>query len=127
MSPLSADGLLRYFFGQGWWSVGLVLTSLVGYGAPYFWAARIGETGIKRDVTLFVLILAGPLLAFVYLEILGAVADPEPGCIEECWGRLGLGALAVLGFIAWEAGLAFGCLRRFMKSRRLNSDDRMAK
>jgi hypothetical protein len=36
---------------------------------------------------------------------------------EECWGRLGLGALALLGLIAWEVGLFAGCLGRYLNSR----------
>ena len=100
--PLSADGLLRFLFGQGWWSVGLVLTSLVGYGVPYFWAARVGQTGIKRDVSLFVLILAGPLLAFVYLglKLAGAsfpLGNPTIVIVVSLFSGIQMLSLGVIG------------------------------
>jgi hypothetical protein len=70
---------------------------------------------MKRDLMLFVLFLfVGPFLALVYAELLGAIADPEPGYTQECWDRLGLALLAALGLIAWELGLAIGCLHRYV-------------
>ncbi len=115
---LGTLGLIHWAFGNGWWSAGLWLTTVVGFGVPYFLAARVGQTGIKRDVMLLCLVFAGPALAFIYGEILGAVADPEPGCTEECWGRLGLAALAGLALVVWEAGVCFGCLNRYVRGRR---------
>jgi hypothetical protein len=73
---------------------------------------------MRRDVTLLCLIFAGPALAFIYGEILGTVADPDPGCTEECWSRLGLAALAALGFVVWEVGLCLGCINRYVRSKR---------
>src|SRR5215210_1720471 len=100
------NGFLDLWFGNGWWSAGLLLTCLVGFGVPYVLAASVGRVGIKRDVMLMVLAFAGPFVGFVYASILGAVADPDPGCTQECWDRLGLLLLAALGFVMWEIGLA---------------------
>ena|SRR5438067_2404380 len=125
MAPLITNTIFGWLFGQGWWSAGLVLTCCVGFAVPYAVAASAGRIGTDRNLTLVVLaVFVGPLLAFVYGAILEAVADPEPGCIEECWGRLGLAAFAVLGAVVWEVGLGAGSLHRFLKSRRRSHPDR---
>lgn len=110
---------IRFVFDQGWWSVGLVLTCAIGYGIPYYIAVHTGEPDARwaGPNRLLGLLFGGPGLAVVYGVVLLLVADPEPACTEECWGRLGLGALALLGLIAWEVGLFAGCFGRYLHSR----------
>jgi hypothetical protein len=106
-----------FFFGNGWWSAGLWLTAILGFGVPYIVAAYAGRTQLSRDLLLFGLVGAGPLVGLVLYGVLLAVADPDPGCTEECWGRLGLVFVATLGSVMWELGVFFGWARRFFRRR----------
>jgi hypothetical protein len=40
MRTVAADGLFQWLFGQGWWSVGIVLTSVIGFGFAYLIATE---------------------------------------------------------------------------------------
>ena len=94
----------QLLFGSGWWSLGIWLSILVGSSVPYV-LAQLGPTGMRSDLTIFILVGFGPLGAIFLFEILAAVADPEPACTEECWGRAWLGLIALIGFVAWEFGV----------------------
>jgi hypothetical protein len=105
-----------------WWLIGIALTVLVGFSVPYLIAAYVGRTGINRDLFVFVLFGVGPLLAFIYGNVLIRVSVPDPHCTVECWDRIPYVLLAGLGLLAWELGLGAGCLHRYLEVRRSRTD-----
>jgi hypothetical protein len=113
-----ANTFLGWLFGNGWWSAGIVLSALIAFGVAYVAASRFVKPA-KEGPALFVLFLiVGPLLAAAYATILVRTASPDPGCTQECWGDLGLVALAALSLLAWEVGLVLGALSKYLRSRR---------
>jgi hypothetical protein len=101
---------------------------VVGFAVPFLIADHFGRTDSwSRSLMLFAVIGGGPLLAIAYGELLLAFANPEPGCTEECWGQFGLMVLALLGGIVWEAGVAFGGLHRYFRTRRGNPRETAAR
>ena len=94
--------------GRGWWSVGMLVPTSLTFAFLYFCALRI-----RSGPTLAGLFFVGPLVAGGYFGLLLAFADPDPGCTQECWGRLGLAYIAGLVLASWEAGLLIGTIYRF--------------
>jgi hypothetical protein len=74
--------------GNGWWSVGIWLGILVGFGIPYV-VAGFWRPSMKSDLTLTGLVLGGPFGAFVFFQILLVVADPEPVAQPSAGAGLG--------------------------------------
>jgi hypothetical protein len=107
------DGLL---FGAGWWSIATWLSVVVGFGIPFV-VAGLGRPGTRRDVTMFFLVGFGPVGAVLLFQLLLAVADPDPGCTQECWGRLGLAWVVGVALVMWELGVFFGWVRRVVRER----------
>jgi hypothetical protein len=93
------DGFL---FEAGWWSVG----TWVAFGITTI----VISVGMSRAMGLMsvALILGGPFVAFSLIPVLRALADPEPGCISECEGRLVTLAVSAGVFLGWILGLAVG-------------------
>ena len=118
MGGIVADVSIPWLGSFSWWWVALLLTCAVGYSVPYLLAVHVRE-GLGRDLTIFGLVGGGPLLGIAFGSLLLNFADPEPGCTEECYGRFVVMLLAALGVILWEAGVAIGCLVRYLKGRRM--------
>ena len=118
MGEIVADVSLPWLGSFSWWWVGLFLTCAVGYSVPFLLAAYVGA-GLGCDLMLFGLVGGGPVLGTVFGSTLLGLADPEPGCTEECYGRFVVMLLAAHGVILWEAGVAIGCLVRYLKGRRM--------
>jgi hypothetical protein len=98
-----------------WWWIALLLTCAVAFSVAYLLAAYVE---IGRYVLVMGLVGGGPLLGIVFGLSLLSLADPEPGCTEECYGRFFVGLLAALGVILWEVGVAIGCFVRYLRVRR---------
>ena len=100
------DGFL---FQAGWWSVGTWLAFVT--------TLLVIIVGISRGGPLWSVLLAlsGPFVAFALIPILRGVANPAPGCISECEGRLVILAVSAGVLLGWAIGLAvagFMYLRR---------------
>jgi hypothetical protein len=96
----------------GWWSAGLWLTLAIGFLGGYVAAVVWG--GAWRGVSWLLLIVAAPVGGFVYGALLLATADPNPGCTEDCIGRLVVVVLGVVGAGAWLVGVLAGAFHRHL-------------
>ena len=105
---MAGASILGWLFGGGWWSGGMLVPTSLTFAFLYFCALRI-----RSGLTLAGLFFVGPLVAGGYFGLLLAFADPDPGCTQECWGRLGLAYIAGLVLASWEAGLLIGTIYRF--------------
>jgi hypothetical protein len=112
MTASTLGGLFDWLFGNGWWSAGILLTAGIGFGLAFFVASRVVKPPDEGPALFVLFLLVGPLVAVAYAVALIRVASPDPGCTQECWGDLGLSALAGLGLVAWELGLLAGALTR---------------
>jgi len=103
------------FFRSGGWSIGVWLTAVIGFGAAYLSAVYLGHLGRGAIWVLFV--FGAPIAAMIFSWILIATVDPEPGCTEECWGRLWLVVVAGIGLLGWFVGLIAGGVHRLLDRR----------
>jgi hypothetical protein len=89
-----------------WSSVGLFLPPAIAFCVLYLVALRI-----RSDQTFVVLFLAGPFVAAIYLGLLVAFTDLDRGFL----GWLTATPWPLLVLVAWEAGLLFGTVWRFLR------------
>jgi hypothetical protein len=99
----------------------LLLLVLAGPALVILAASWVFSYRCGRDKRL-ALALGGPLLLlFLTASVLPHLWDPQPGCVEECWGRLIYGVWLVSGAITLELGVFFGWLQRRLVRGRLAS------
>ena len=90
------DALL---FKAGWWSAGAWFAFVI--------TLIVISVGLSKAGPIWITALAvgGPLAAFTVIPVLRAVADPAPGCVSECTGRLVILAVSAGVFLGWAVAL----------------------
>jgi hypothetical protein len=105
-SVLLATGgdLIRgLLFDAGWWSVATWLAFIVASASAVAVLVRY-----PNELTAGLLVAAGPIAAMMLIGALQAVADPDPGCTSECYGRLVFLGPAGGLLLGWAIGLVVG-------------------
>lgn len=102
-------------YDAGWWSVGFWATLLVAFATAYVAAVYFGH--LWSGAIWLVLTLGSPFLAWLYGWLLFRFADPNPGCTNECIGRIWLLLLAGAALFGWWVGLLAGAVHRRLQSR----------
>jgi hypothetical protein len=100
----TASELIRgLLFDAGWWSVATWLAFVLASGSAVAVLVRY-----PNELTAGLLVAAGPIAAMMLMGALQAVADPDPGCTSDCYGRLlFLGPCGGL-LLGWAIGLVGG-------------------
>ena len=90
------DALL---FEAGWWSAGAWFAFVI--------TLIVLSVGLSKAGPIWstVLVLGGPLAAVIVIPVLRAVADPAPGCVSECTGRLVILAVSAGALFGWAVAV----------------------
>jgi hypothetical protein len=86
-----------------WLDFDVLLALVCGGGFALAFALGTQRMNGFVAVTLF---LIGPLAAVATW----ALVNPDPGCTDDCPGKLGLGFLLLFATFAWWAGLTTGAI-----------------
>jgi hypothetical protein len=100
-------------FDAGWWSVGTWVALVVAFATTALMMVRARSEGV-----IGVLFASGPTAAIVLFGLLSEFADPTPGCIYDCEGRLLLIGPSGGTLIGWGLGFMAGSLLRWARRQR---------
>ena len=104
-------------FEAGWWSAGAWL------GAAAAFVVTAGVIARTRNELVFgSMLVVGPIASIALFGLLKAVADPTPGCTNDCEGRLLLVGPSGGVFIGWSLGLVAGLVWVMARRRRPRLD-----